>query len=301
MLSKRRLFLFTLLTLAILVVVHTAIPRKKAGFSLTKIRSPFVPSSKWKTPPPSPSEELIIREIFSQEFNYLGSGAQCYAFLSADGKYVLKFFRMKHLIPKTWLNYLPIPGLSDYRFRKIDKRVLRQEALFSSYKMAYEELKEETGLIFVHLNKSKDLDLEVNLNDRMRKRYTVNLDEFEFILQKKAQLVRDRIALLLQKGDPAGAIQAINALLQQVVEQSKKGFVDRDTGVSHNYGFVGDQVIHFDVGRIMRDEQAKDPSVYQRELLRVGKKLESWLEVLYPYLLPSLEEEINRMIDLPSS
>jgi len=271
--------------------------KKPTGFTLDKIRSPFEKSSRWNIEELPAFESLEIQKIFSQDFNYLGAGAQCYAFQSADGNYVLKFFKMKHLIPKRWLKLIPLPWLEQYRFNKIDKRILRHRELFTSYKIAYEELKEETGVIYIHLNKSRDLSLKVKLYDRMRNCFTANLDDYEFILQERAQLVHDRIRSLIQKGKREEVIEVIHQLLSHVVLQCKKGVIDRDSGFSHNYGFVGSKVVHFDAGRVVKDENAKEATFYQREILRVGKKLENWFEIHYPAFLPDLEEVIDAMID----
>src|ERR1700722_581245 len=49
-------------------------------------------------------EELAqLKSILDQPFTYIGKGAQAYAFASEDGKYVLKFFKFKHLRPNTFL------------------------------------------------------------------------------------------------------------------------------------------------------------------------------------------------------
>jgi hypothetical protein len=130
----------------------------------------------------------------------------------------------------------------------------------------------------------------------MRRCYQINLDNYEFILQKKGQLVFDRITAQMQKGDRDGALNSLAALLKHVVQQCKKGYIDRDIEINPNYGFVGNTVIHFDVGRVVRDEAAQDPSYYQREVIRVGEKFEEWLEVKYPELVPGLEEIIENMI-----
>lgn len=297
----QRIFSISLgISLTILVGVIYLLNRNPPGFSLDKICSTFEPSRRWEVGKISEADKQEIHKILLQDFNYLGSGEECIAFLSADGKYVLKFFRTKQLTPKNWLKLIPLPGLEQYRFKKIDKRILRHQELFSSYKMAYEDLKEETGLIFIHLNKTKDLKMRIRLYDRMRRHYRINLDDYEFVLQKKGQLIYDRITALMQKGNQEGALEAINTLVKHVVKQCKKGYIDKDIEINPNYGFVGDKVIHFDVGRIIRDEEAKRPSHYQREVLRVGEKIEEWLEIQYPSLLPGLEEILDNMTD-PSS
>lgn len=266
------------------------------GFPVYKIASKLEFNDEWVVDAPSENERKELKEILSQQFHFLGSGAQCYAFISADNKYVLKFFKMKHLLPKEWLRYLPLPGLEQYRFRKVDKRIFRQKELFGSYKMAFQMLRKETGLVFVHLNKTSDLNAFATVYDCHGEKSRLNLDRFEFVLQKKSQLVQERIAELMKAGHPEKAKEAINALMQHVVNQCRQGFIDRDSGVSHNYGFVGDEVIHFDVGRIVRDENAKKPSHYQREILRISKKLEPWLIDNYPELIDALDESVANII-----
>ncbi|MDN3507210.1 MAG: hypothetical protein P0S96_08290 [Simkaniaceae bacterium] len=296
--EKQRYYIFTFgVTFCVLIFSAILFNKKPEGFTLGKIHSPFEKCCLWNIEELPAYEKQEVKKILSQDFNYLGSGAQCYAFQSADGDYVLKFFKMKHLIPKKWLKLIPLPWLAQYRFNKIDKRVLRQHELFTSYKIAYEELKEETGMVYIHLNKSKDFGLKVKLFDRMRNCFTANLDDYEFILQKRAQLVHDRIRSLIQKGKREEVVEVIHQLLSHVVLQCKKGFIDRDSGISHNYGFVGDKVVHFDAGRVAQDENAKNPAFYQREILRVGKKLETWFEIHYPAFLPDLEEVIDAMIE----
>ncbi|MBS0628795.1 MAG: hypothetical protein JSS30_01055 [Verrucomicrobia bacterium] len=296
--THRRIFIVSLgLSLSILVGTIYLLNRSPPGFSLDKICSTLEPSRRWAIGKLSEAEREEICKIFCQDFNYLGSGEECIAFLSADGKYVLKFFRTRNLTPKNWLKLIPLPGLEQYKFKKIEKRMQRHQELFSSYKMAYEDLREETGLVYIHLNKTKNLHSKVRLFDRMRRCHKINLDDYEFIVQKKAQLVSDRITAQMQKGDRDGALESLSILLKHVVKQCKKGYIDRDVEINPNYGFVGDQVIHFDVGRVVRDEAAQNPSYYQREILRIGEKLEEWLKVQYPELLPGLEELIDNMTD----
>lgn len=285
------------LALTLFVLTAFLCSKQPSAFSLTKVRSPFEASPKWETEKLSAFEAVEVDKILSQDFNYLGSGAQCYAFISADGNHVLKFFKVKHLVPKKWLKLLPIPGLANYRYQKIEKRILAKEELFRSYKMAFEELREDTGLVYIHLNKTKGMHGRIKLYDRMRNCFVASLDDYEFVIQKKAQLVQDRITAFMQKGESEDALEAIYALLRQVVSQCKQGFIDRDSGISHNYGFVGDRVVHFDMGRIVKDEKAKEPGFYQREVMRVGQKLECWLSDYYPELVPYLEEAIDSVID----
>src|SRR5688572_10653905 len=58
----------------------------------------------------STDEEFKISQILNQEYTYIGKGAQCYAFGSQDGKYVLKFFKFKHLKPSYLISLIPEIG-----------------------------------------------------------------------------------------------------------------------------------------------------------------------------------------------
>jgi hypothetical protein len=280
--STWKLFLVALFPLVLLMVGLLGFTRTP-GFGIQKIRSPFIPHPEWETAALSVEERSQVDAIFSQKFYYLASGAESYAFVSEDGKSVLKFFKMKHLIPKTWLKYFPLPGLKHYRFLKTDRRQARCQALFGNYKAAYEELKEETGLITVHLNKTRDLYYSVILVDRAGREYRADLDNLEFVLQKRAELIYDRVAQLMQKGDVAGAENALRAVLHVVETRSQKGYRDCDGGVSRNYGFVGDEPIHIDVGRWKREEAAPHPS----EVVRVRQKMQKWVEANYSELMSS--------------
>lgn len=272
-----------LLLFSIALLCYLFFPDRK-HFSLQKISSCLPFSPLWETAPPTKQEKEFLKELCIKPFEYLGEGAECYAFVSHDGAHVLKFFKMKHLTPKNWLRYLPFSLFEKYRLQKIDRRILRQKQLFVNYKAAYETLREETGLILIHLNKTKDFLPSTLLLDKRGRKHRIDLDRFEFVIQQKATLVQEHIAQLMRQGDVRRAKQALVSLLEHIRLQCSRGFIDGDSGINHNYGFVEDRVIHFDIGRLTYDESGEKAS--QGELLRVVKKLESFLETSYPELLP---------------
>lgn len=264
--------------------------KHSSKFSIKYIQSSLPICSAWTTSPLNEEQLQELRQIFAQEFHYLASGAECYCFCSKDEKYVLKFFKMKHLIPKLWLKYLKIPGVEKYRFRKYEKRILRCHRLFQNYKMAYENCKEETGLAYIHLNKTPEMNCKINIVDRYGKRHFLDLDKFEFILQRKACLVGNHLNQLMQLGQKQEAVQAIHALLHHIVKQGQTGFLDQDSGIFHNYGFIGNQVIHFDIGRMQYSEENKEIEKIKKEIFRVGKKIKKWLEENQIALLPDFDK-----------
>lgn len=277
----------------VLFLLSFSFLKKDANFSPKKVQSSFSHAFAASIPPLNEEQKEEIRQVLSQEFHYLASGAECYCFCSQDRKYVLKFFKMKHLTPKWWLKYLSFPGLEKYRFRKYERRLLKGQTLFQNYKNAYENQREETGLIYLHLNKEKIFDINTKIIDRCQKIHYFNLNNFEFILQKKACLLGDYLQQLMSQNKKEGAVQAVRTFFDYIIKQARNGFGDQDSGIFHNYGFIGDQVIHFDIGRIEYSENNKQLENIQKEVIRVGNKLEKWMQIHQPGLLSDLRTIVD--------
>ena len=222
---------------------------KTLGFSVAKISSNFSYDPAWATLEPQGAELDHLKEIFHQKFTYLAAGSQSYAFASEDGKYVIKFFRMKHLIPK----------ITDYLHPdKVEHRRQNLLSIFSAHKLAYEELRQETGLIYLHLNKSRHLQTTLHVVDRLGRPHQINLDKTEFVVQEKAELIFTRLKKLLQKGDHEAVERSIAAVMELVRHRIDLGIADHDKAVTHNYGFVGERAVHLDIGRIYKEKKLKD-------------------------------------------
>lgn len=273
-------FLIAALTVCIFVC------KKQKGFHPKAIASNFSYQKEWEV------DAIVPSDAFSQKFIYLGNGAQSFAFVSEDQKYVLKFFRMKHLTPKTWLNYLPFFCLKNYRFKKVYKRQMRLKETFSSFKMAYEEFKEESGLVFIHLNKTNHLKKRITLMDKKGKEYRIDLDETVFVLQEKAELIYSRISRLIEEGDLEEAKGALRSFFQLIAKRSHKKFVDKDLWLHNNYGFVGQKAIQIDIGQLMKGESFLAHSQEKDARDRV----EEWLQSHYPSLLPEFQGILNESI-----
>jgi hypothetical protein len=238
--------------LAILLSVLWFSSHKSLGFSVSKITSSLPFNPHWATDPLSLS---VKDEILGQKYRYLSSGAQLYAFVSEDGKYVIKFFRMKHLIP-SFVDY--------FRPEKKKRREENLRFVFQAYKMAYDDLKKEAGLVYVHFNKTSDLNTTLTVIDKLGRYHLIDLDKTEFIVQERAELIFSHLSKL-DEGKRKEAIAAVLSLVQCRID---KGYADHDKAVSHNYGFVGDRPIHLDIGRLYKGERKGE---YKRIEERIGK------------------------------
>jgi hypothetical protein len=229
------------------------------GFAVSKITSnqPFQTQSEEMSPE--------VAKIFSQKFSYLTKGGQCYVFASEDGKYVLKFFKHQHLRAPAFYSYLP------FLHERLHKKRRALEKVFASCRIADEEFKEETGLVYLHLDKSHG-DETLTIVDKLHIEHTLELNAFEFVLQKRATLLHPYIDTLMRNGDTEGSKRALAEVLQLTVKRTKKGIVDTDANLGTNFGFVGDKAIQIDIGRLSKVHH------------RGANDLKHWLNCHYPEL-----------------
>jgi hypothetical protein len=270
--------------------------KKTDGFSVAFIHSDLEYNPAWETQSIASTTQAELDKIFSQQFRYLGCGGQSFVFVSENDEYVIKFFKHRNFRkPYSYLLTLPLPGILELsRLRKLDKALFKINRDFSSYKLAYEELREESGLIYIHLNKGKQLKRSLKITDKMGIEHEIDLDRIEFIVQKRAEHLYSRINQLMASGDLKGAKQSLHAILEVIVSRCKKGIFDEDPRIHHNLGFIGSTAIFIDIGRFVRDPQRTLPSVYLNDLSAIiSKRFYSWLEINHPTLLPVLLEELN--------
>lgn len=272
----RRCFLY--LT-GLLVILYCFLAHKN-GFNFDKVLSCDTFQSEWAVSSPA-----FLSDIFSQPFIYLTSGSQSYVFISQDQKYVIKFFKNNRLTPKKWLKHIDLPGLSALRYEKVVKREENLKRQFDLIKSIFDQCKEDVGLVYVHLNPSKDLKIHLPLLYQGQK-FQVDLDEYPFLLQERAELIYPRLTRLMKDHDRAGAVNAMRALLNLIRNRSERGFEDFDNGYSKNYGYIGERAIQIDIGFLAPSTNRSSPV---HEIQKVGEMLKGWVESNCPDLLPDLE------------
>ena len=121
------------------------------------------------------------------------------------------------------------------------------------------------GLVYLHLNKTRNLHRTLTIIDRTGQEHRVDLDQTEFVIQRKAELI---FSYLHKLQSPQEVQEAIASLLQLVQNRIDKGFSDRDKAVSNNYGFVNGHPIHLDVGRLHRGHKPGELARIQRRIAR---------------------------------
>lgn len=266
------------------------------GFTIRKIHSKLEYNPKFETSILEKEELENIQHILSQKFYYYGKGAQCYAFLSEDGKYILKFIRFPRLSVHPLLGYLPLPSsLKSFREKKEERMNGRLDRHFTSFKIAHDYLKKETGILFLHLNKTNFLNTKITLLDRLNIAHALQADGLEFILQKKAEMVYPALDQFVDTNQTDLAKQAIDSILNLFVKRCKEGVFDADPNLQTNFGLVGSQAVEFDIGRFCLDPNEKNPSVYLDEIHRITRDFSDWLKIKHPEINLYLEEQIAKL------
>lgn len=286
--KKKHIYSFGIVLVLSLISVERIYYLQHRGFRISKIISPQ-PSI--HIPPPESIDSLL-----DQPFYYLGGGGTSFAFLGKDGKTVLKLFKQHHLFYKNFLLYLTFPGFSDaWRIKKIlsreeKHRHKRHPFFFASCQLAFQELKQETGLIYLCLQPNLHFNRQIKLIDAWGIPHNLNLSQTGFALQKKAQLLFPYLKELMSQGNNEEAKKAIYSLVCQILYRCEKQIGDRDPNLEINFGFIEAKAIEFDLGSFYLDPLINTPNQSNKELLIKTIDLQIWLRKHSPDLLDYLVE-----------
>lgn len=213
-------------------------------------------------------------DIMKHPFFYLDRGRQSFAFVSADGKYVLKFFDTRclrdDLIPDPWT----VPR------KRCEKKMA---LLVAGYKLAFGKDRDNTGLVYVQLGANLALmGTYVTLRDRFGIEHRVDLSTVPFVLQYKAVPTREVISELLSKGDLQGAQERLRQIRVLYMDEYARGIYDRDHNFMYNTGFIGDRAIRIDVGRLRDAPNMVDAANHDKDFQIIARRLDEWLGRHYP-------------------
>jgi hypothetical protein len=238
-----------------------------------------------------------IDQILKQRFSFLGSGVQCYAFVSEDKEYVLKLIKHHHSGPSVdFLEQHTWPIYDSYRKKMLQSRKKRIDHIYTSCKIAHQLLSEETGTVYTHFHPTAFFGRQMTIVDKIGIQYPIDLDNTAYVLQKRATLVFETLDDLMEKENFAGACKAVDSLLTMIVKRSQKGVSNSDPIIRRNIGFVGTQAIEFDIGSYSENSFLKKPYACKRAVFDQTLELEDWLEKKYPNLLDHYHQQLNLIL-----
>lgn len=258
LLKKLLLFFLTL------VLLQRFCETQTDGFALAKVATHLL------------DEPSVVMELPATTYRYLGKGGQSYVFVSEDGSSVLKLFRSSRLNNlKLFYSVFPIKVLQ--KKIGIQEELLKQT--LKSYSIADQYLKNETGLIGVHLDHSTNLNSPLKIVDKLGIAHTLNPNDYPFVIQEKAILVKEKIAQLMEAGKLQEARSAIAHLFAMIEARKEKGIADGDPNLIKNFGFCGDRPIQIDGGRFSLLPLPPNDKFNQSK-----EELQNWIHQHYPEL-----------------
>ncbi len=241
-------------------------------------------------------EEKRLDDALSQSYHYMNAGTQCAAFISKDGKYILKFFKKKRFLPPAASDGFSIPFFTNWRMeRKRNKCQIKRDRIFSAYTISCDRLSQQTGVFFVHFNSTGRLKRSIQLSDASGKTLDVALDDWDFVLERRAEPLRDYLERLLGTGDVAAAGVAVHRLLELQRIFFHKGMRNRDIEFVNNYGFIDGTPVLFDVGRLLPAIDLLGREKYQKKLKSFLPAFREWIVYFYPLLIPYCDTAIARL------
>jgi hypothetical protein len=287
-------FVVLLFLCSIFTGLDRVIHRKKKGIVTFKVTA-FQPySPEWDSSPLNPQEQQEIDQILNQKFTYLNKGSQAYVFLSEDKKYVLKFIKQHSLQANSWLCYLPFSFNPYYR-----NYIYRQKKLHDTYhacKMAFTDFKNETGLIYLHLNPTRHLNRKLTLFDKKGEILEIDSDRSCFLIQKKANLIYSRIAEVMANQDIERAKKIISSVFSLMDFLGSRGVIDNDPILRKNFGLIDDKAVQIDIGKMGIDPSRIHSSVHKQEIKGITAHFRIWIEQNYPELVSHFDESLESTI-----
>jgi hypothetical protein len=264
--------------------------QKQTQFGLkAKFASPtFSPSPEWELPPLSSHEQVQVDAILFQPFTFLARGSQAFAFISEDQRYVLKLFKQHKWRPSHLLSYLPLSFNPYYKAYLLKQK--KQHDVLHSCKTALFHVKEDTGVLYAHLNPTPLNVPPVTLIDKHGKLWKIDLSKSCFLLQKKADLFYEHIADLMNQMRVEEAKHAITSSIKLIDRFIDLGVYENNAILRKNFGFINNEAMQFDIGKFKFDpSRVRD----KREIRTVTKNFRKWVITHYPELQVHFDQTLD--------
>ncbi len=262
------------------------------GFQLTHITSPLAASPHWELPSLKEEEKAALKETLSRPFTYLDSGGQTYAFLSEDGRTVLKLFKMHHLTQYSFLYERGFLGVADLlRLQLLSLQKCKLFRAFDSSALAYLRLKEQTGLLYLNLNPNPALqNFHVTLIDKLGIHHKIDLSHTPFALQLYAQNAFKVLRKHIKNHDLEAGKKVIKEILTCLKERHAQGIIDIDPSLRRNMGLIQNRAIAIDIGAFFMVPHPLSSEELASDTLRMHRWLEKRSSELTAYFDKELQQ-----------
>lgn len=181
----------------------------------------------------------------------------------------------------------PVFPFRQILLQKGDQKTKRLKRLFQGYYLSSHLDPENCGLLYFHKHRCHQ-EIKTQIVNAFGLLYTIDLNEFVFALQKKAQTTKSTLHTYLSKGDIEGAKIKIKQLVHLYENQFNKGLVDCDRNFLDNTGFIGEKAVRIDVGRVQLNNGC---DTFWNEYEKVfHQRFFKWLNKNYPEYTSDFED-----------
>jgi hypothetical protein len=295
-LKKTFLILFSI---SLFFIVERLCHKATQGFSILNITDPHPFDPRWEVETPTESEMAVIKAALQQPYKIIHAGGQSYAFESSDGKYVLKITKHQRMRIPLWAKLLPsLPSILEKKktiSKEKKKRVFDQT--FNSYILAKKSLGASSGILYMHLNKTNNLHIQTAIIDFIGNRYSLNLDNYEFILQVKGVTTFKYLDNLLNNKEEEKAKEAVRKILQFTANRIQMGIEDHDFILFKNFGFYEEEPLQIDIGSLRENPTFLSKNMLRIKIFEVKDQLEAWAKESHPGLLADIDAITTSVID----
>ena len=230
-----------------------------------------------------------MRSVFSQPFNYLNKGRQCFVFESKDHKYVLKLLNKNHLYFPKILKKLPFVDSI------VKRRNERKKYVLDSFFLAWQKLKDQSKICYLNQNRNVFKENKVKLVFNYGLSKEIDLNDYFFVVQKRAELIYPKIHEIYKKNGIEEVLEIADRFLEFVAFRVQNNIVDEDMDVEINYGFCQDELMLIDTGRLRKKDLSSE-SEFSKELFKSTKKFRKWLVQNYPEVIESWDDKIQKIV-----
>lgn len=257
-----------LLLLAALIAVPVYYYTQKSGFQLDEVTWTKPLAVNWASVPND-----VPLALLNQPYHFFGEGHQTYAFVSADGKTILKFVKFGYMDSMS-----------------TDERDVRLKRLFNGYLIAFQKDRENTALIALHQAEPGGTPLLVKVGGE-----TIDLAPLYFILQKRVTPLKE---ILNQNKGSAQTI--LDKILNLYADEYRRGLYDSDHNVLYNTGFIDQRAYRLDAGRLKMLPQENRQAFIKLDLEKILTRFRKWIVKNLPEkeqapLLKHLQERIDQI------
>ncbi|KPK32561.1 MAG: hypothetical protein AMS24_03890 [Chlamydiae bacterium SM23_39] len=229
-------------------------------------------------------------KIFSQKFTYLGRGRQFFVFESEDKKYVIKFINYNNICP---IYILKKFSFINFVKKSIERKNKRYPLTFGSIKLAFNRLKDEAAIIYIHLNDMYKIKKKIQIISKYGQPFKIDLDKTVFFVQKKIDPIYPSLERCYMEGGEELLKKRLNNVLDLFILRAKKCVSDDDLNVETNIGFIKDKAKIIDIGKLFKDDKLKNKKNFKKEILKSTKFLRLWVKKKYPSISFYLDKEIE--------